>query len=50
MKIKRAAITQVRRFFYGPKLKPTLRNQALHFCSFGTLVQLEALERVRNRN
>ena len=45
-KIRRAAITQVRRFFYGPTLKPRLRDQALHFCSFGTLVKVEALKRV----
>ena len=43
MEIKRAAVTQVRRFFYGPTLRPTLREQALHFVSFGTIIKMEWL-------
>ncbi len=50
MKIKRAAVLRVRRQMYGPTCAPTLKNQALHFCSFGTIVKLEELERVRTRD
>ncbi len=46
MKIKRAAVLQVRRFFYGPRCAPGLRAQAFHFCSFGTIMRWEELRRV----
>ena len=43
MKIKRAAVLRVRRFFFGLWCAPTLKDQALTFCSFGTLVKMEWL-------
>ena len=44
--IKRAAVLRVRRFFYGPSCAPRLREQVLHFCSFGTIMKWEELRRV----
>lgn len=43
--IRRASILQVRRFFYGPTCTPSIRNQSLHFSSFGTYVQLDKIKR-----
>ena len=43
MDIKRTAVRQVRRFFYGPTLAPKLRDQALHFVSFGTIIKYDWL-------
>ena len=44
-KIERFVVAKVRRFFYGPTLTPSIRNQALHFSSFGTYVHLDRMKR-----